>query len=627
MILPHGARPDWLVNLRYGREHGFWLDSSTGLCFLPAMKSSFKPLEYDYHSHRPVRTLIKWVGRPWWFYAALVAVLVIKHSPVWVIPFLIAHVIDVLTLPESFPTGRMTLYFGVVFALILQNIPMQTLLISMLSGATRDLEHTLRTALVTRMQQLSIAFHDRMESGRLQAKVLRDVEQIQNFCMYLFEGGVLAVLSFLFAIVVTAVREPRLLLYFVLMVPIVVGLRVIFRRRIVARNRDFRSEVERMAGDVAEMINMVPVVRAHGLEEHESRRISEQFGEVNQRGRHLDRINAVFGASAFVSFQFSMIVGLAVMCGFSLRGWITVGDIVLYQSLFGMIVMSISQLVHFYPQLARGIESIKSIGEVLECPDLEMNQGRQVVEGLQGRIDFEQVRFEYEPGKGAAVQEFSLAVSPGECIALVGPSGAGKSTMMQLLIGFRRPQAGRILFDGVDMQTMDMRTARRFISVVPQETILFSGTIRDNIAYGLPDVDDARLLDVLEAANLTELMDSLPEGVETRIGEDGALLSGGQRQRIAIARALIRKPRILVLDEATSSLDVVSEKKIQESIDRAVRNRTTFIVAHRLSTIRRADRIVVMQAGRIMDVGPYEELMSRPGLFRDMLQVQDGIRA
>lgn len=593
--------------------------------FVP-MQKTFRPLEYDYQSHRPLWTLLQWVGRPWWFFVALLVVLLTKHSPVWAIPFLVARVIDGLTEPDAFPLTQMMFYFGAVLVLILQNVPMQTLMIKMLSGATRDLEHTLRTALVTQMQQLSISFHDRMESGRLQAKVLRDVEQIQHFCMFLFEGGVLALSSFLFAVAVTAWREPRLLGFFVVMVPIVVGLRTLFRRRMAARNRDFRSEVERMSGDVAEMINMIPVVRAHGLEHYESQRISAQFGAVNQRGRRLDLINAVFGASAFVSFQLAMIIGLAVMSWFCLQGWITVGEIVLYQSLFGMIVMSISQLLHFYPQLARGVESIRSIGEVLECPDLEMNQGRLELDSVKGQIDFDHVEFAYEAEKGAAVEDFTLSVAPGECIALVGPSGAGKSTMMQLLIGFRRPQSGRILLDGVDMQEIDMRTARRSISVVPQETVLFSGTIRENIAYGLSDISDDLLRDVLAAANLTELIDDLPDGVETRIGEDGAMLSGGQRQRIAIARALIRNPRILVLDEATSSLDVVSERKIQESIERAIRDRTTFIVAHRLSTIRRADRIVVMQRGRIADVGTYQELMERPGLFREMLALQDVIR-
>jgi len=279
-------------------------------------------------------------------------------------------------------------------------------------------------------------------------------------------------------------------------------------------------------------------------------------------------------------------------------------------------------VLNMYPQLARGIESVRSIGEVLECPDLEHNRGRQTVESMQGHVQFENISFQYDTGKGAAILDFSLDVKPGECIALVGPSGGGKSTLMQLLIGFRRPQQGRVLFDGQDMETLDMRTARRFISVVPQETVLFSGSIRENIIYGLQDVSDDRLREVLAAASLTELVDGLPKGLDSRIGEDGAMLSGGQRQRIAIARALIRNPRILVLDEATSALDVVSEKKVQEAIGHAVKNRTTFIVAHRLSTIRKADRIVVMKKGQIAEVGSYDELMSHRGLFFEMQQLQ-----
>ena len=585
-------------------------------------EKSFLPLEYDYRSSRPVRTLLKLVGRPAWYYAAILAVLLVKHSPVWAIPFLTARVIDVLAGDGNVSMPRMGLYFAAVVALVLQNVPMQTLIISMLSRASRDLERTLRTALVTRLQHLSIAFHDRTQTGRLQAKVLRDVEQVQTFCMMVFESGALAILSIVFAAGVTAWRDPRLLAVFLLMGPVVVALRFVFNRRLSERNRDFRSEVERMSADVAEMINMIPVVRAHGLEREEASRMEAQFGAVNRRGRRLDVVNAVFGATSFVSFQLAMVLALMALGWFCLRGWITVGDVVLYQSLFAMIVMSVSQLLGIYPQLARGMESIRSIGEVLECPDLELNQGRSVVASLEGRVHFDRVDFRYDGQSAPAVRDFSLEVNPGECIALVGPSGAGKSTLMQLLIGFRRPQRGRILFDGLSMEDVDMRTARRFMSVVPQETILFSGSIRENILYGLRQVDENRFCDVLAAAHLTELVDSLPNGLDTRIGEDGSLLSGGQRQRIAIARALVRDPRILVLDEATSALDVVSEKKVQDAIDRAIRNRTTFIVAHRLSTIRKANRIVVMKDGRAVQLGSYAELLAQPGLFREMQLLQ-----
>ena len=582
----------------------------------------FHPLEYDYQSSRPFRTLHRILGRSWQFYLGAALVLVVKHSPVWAIPFLVARVIDTLTNPSAYPGSRLPWYFGAVLVLIVQNIPMHTLYVTLVSGAVRNLEKSLRSALVIRLQQLSIAFHDRTQSGRLQAKLLRDVEQVQMFCMLLGDAGAISLFSFVFAVVVTAVREPRLLVVFVVMAPLVSLLRMIFGRRMSERNRAFRSEIERMSSDVAEMLNMIPVVRAHGLEEEAADRMASQFDAVNLRGRRLDRINALFGSGSWVSFQLAMIGSLAVLAWYCRRGLITVGDIVLYQSLFAMMVNSISQVLSIYPQLVRGVESIRSIGEVLECPDLELNRGRLVVTEMTGQVTFDHVCFAHDGDRGHAVTDFTLDVAPGECIALVGPSGAGKSSLVQLLIGFRRPQQGAILLDGRDMETLDMRTARRFISVVPQETILFSGSIRENIVYGLEDISDARLDEVLAAAHLSDLVAGLPEGVETRIGEDGALLSGGQRQRIAIARALIRDPRILVLDEATSALDVVSEKKVQEAIDRAVRDRTTFIVAHRLSTIRKADRIVVMKEGRIAEVGSYDELMAREGDFREMQRLQ-----
>jgi ATP-binding cassette subfamily B protein len=581
-----------------------------------------RPLEDAYRSRRPVRTLFSLLNRSRLFYVAMITLLVVKHSPMWLIPFLTAQVINTLADPSAYPTAHLPAFFFGVIVLTAQNIPTHTLYISILSGAVRDLERTLRSALVTRLQHLSIAYHDRTETGRLQAKVLRDVEQIQMFCMLLGEGGTLAVLSFIFAVTVTAVKEPRMLIFFLLMAPLVAGLRALFGGRIHRRNSAFRLQVEQMSSGVSEMLNMIPVVRAHGLENEAARDMNRQFDEVNERGRKLDRINALFGSSSWVTFQLSMIAGLAVLSWFCLKGWIPVGDVVLYQALFSMIIMCVTQLLTMYPQLARGVESLRSIGEVLECPDLEHNRGRRELTRLEGRVAFRGVQFAYEEGQSPAIDGVSLDVEPGECIALVGPSGGGKSTMMQLLIGFRRPQRGRILIDGQDMEELDMRTVRRFISVVPQETILFSGTILENIVYGLHDISREEVGRVLAAANLDELIESLPDGVQTRIGEDGALLSGGQRQRIAIARALIRNPRILVLDEATSALDVVSEKKVQEAIDRAVQNRTTFIVAHRLSTIRAADRIVVMQAGRIAEVGSYDELMALNGLFCEMQALQ-----
>ncbi|WP_200906240.1 ATP-binding cassette domain-containing protein [Limnoraphis robusta] len=218
--------------------------------------------------------------------------------------------------------------------------------------------------------------------------------------------------------------------------------------------------------------------------------------------------------------------------------------------------------------------------------------------------------------------DFSLQVKPGETIAIVGPSGAGKSTLLNLIIGFLRPTSGQIKLDGKEMNSLDLRTYRQFLSVVSQETILFEGTVRENILYGKDTVSEQRLKQVVIESNADEFIQNLPHGLETQIGENGVKLSGGQRQRIAIARALIRDPRVLILDEATSSLDTVSESLIQEALDRLVQNRTTFIVAHRLSTIRKADRIVVLEKGKIIEVGNHEQLLEHQGLFAIMHALQ-----
>ncbi len=584
--------------------------------------SHIRPLEYDYRSNRPIHTLFYLLNRRWPHYVLLVGVFVIKHLPMWATPFLLSQVINTLSDPQTFPIERLPLFFIVLSVLVLQNILSHSCFIFLLSGAVRDMEKRLRSAVAMRLQQLSIAFHDRTESGRLQAKVLRDVEQIQTMCMFLGEFGIGAVLTCIVALTVTALKEPRLLLFYLILVPLSAGLRSVFRRQMQTRNRAFRSEVEQMSSEITEMINMIPVARAHGLEDEATRRSNEKFQAVHERGRQLDQMNAVFSSSAWVTFQISMITGLSVLSWLCWKGWINVGEVVLFQGLFSMIVMSVTGLLNMYPQIARGIESIRSLGEVIECPDIEHNAERRIVESVEGRVQFEDVGFMYENARESAVHDFSLSVEPGECIALVGSSGAGKSTLAQLLIGFHRPQQGRILLDGIDMEELDMRTFRRFVSVVPQETVLFSGSLRENITYGRSGVSEETIQNVLNMANLAEMVGNLPDGLETRIGEDGSLLSGGQRQRIAIARALVRDPSILILDEATSALDVVSEKNVQEAIDRAIQNRTTFIVAHRLSTIRQADRIVVMKEGRLAEIGSYEELMALDGLFCEMQKLQ-----
>ncbi len=285
-------------------------------------------------------------------------------------------------------------------------------------------------------------------------------------------------------------------------------------------------------------------------------------------------------------------------------------------------VNQVSAIVTLLPIITKGVESVNSIGEVLLSEDVEHNEGKDALSDVNGVFEFRDVGFCYNNSGSRVLDHLNLCVEQGQTIALVGESGAGKSTILNMVIGFHVAGEGQVLLDGHDMRRIDLRSYRKHLAVVPQTSILFSGTIRENITYGCGHVTDAKLAEVVRAANLTDLVESLPGGLDTAVGEHGGKLSGGQRQRIAIARAFIRDPKIIVLDEATSALDSISEKMIQEAINNLVKGRTTFIVAHRLSTIRDADRIAVIADGRCVEFGTFEELMALRGAFYRMKVLQ-----
>ena len=607
-------------------EYFLWLchcasvDLSETEC--PMTPKELPPLDAKYKTASPVVVLLHFYTGVRGYLAAGLGFVVIKHLPYLVAPILTANVINILTNPKTRNLHELWINVGVFFVILVQNIPTNTLANYYLSRAHRAMEARVRGSLIRRLQALSIGFHDTFQSGRLQSKLLADVDALVGLATTLCSGVLMALLNVAFPIGVTLGKKPMLALFFLLTVPLAFLLIRAFRKGMGARTREYRVQVEGLSARLSEMVQMIPITRAHGLEEIEITSMDNKLQEVRTAGVRLDLVNSIFGACNWVSLQTFQLLCLVVTGLMAYKGMIPVGDVVMYYGFFAMIMGSAQMLLGVYPQIARGAEAVRSIGEVLESPDLEHNAGKGHVARVAGGFRFENVEFTYATAHGPALRNLSLDVKAGECVAFVGESGAGKSTILNLIIGFRRPTKGKLFLDGIDMESLDLRQYRRHLAVVTQRTILFTGTIRDNITYGPDSVSQARLDEVLEMSNATEFIRRFPEGLDAMIGEGGKTLSGGQQQRIAIARALIRDPHVIVLDEATSALDVISEFQVQQAIERLIEGRTTFVVAHRLSTIRIADKIVVMKNGEAIEVGTHDELMAKQGEFSRLRKLQ-----
>ncbi len=546
----------------------------------------------------------------------------IKHSPVWILPLVTSNIINIATNPDD--GFVIAIIINVVFmsVMIIQNVFSNYVHVYLYSKTIRNMECKLRGALVRKLQQLSISYHNSMQSGRLQSKIMRDVEQIETLSRQVFISVLSIVLNIVVAFGIVVSKSLTVFFFFVITIPVAVIIMAVFKDKIKAHNRQFRKDMEETSARVMEMVELIPVTRAHALETTETTRMQYQLDNVAKSGLRLDIIQSYFSSISWVAFQVFQVLCLGFTGYLAARGKISVGEVVMYQTYFSSIVSQVSSVITLLPTISKGLESVNSVGDILLCYDIEDNDEKPDIGNVKGNITFENVSFKYPDSDEAVLNNFSLDIKAGETIAFVGGSGAGKTTLLNLVIGFILADSGRILIDGQDMKEINLKSFRRHLAVVPQTSILFTGTIRDNITYGSENISDELLERVIEAANLKEFVDSLPDGLNSHITEHGSNLSGGQRQRISIARAFVRNPKILILDEATSALDSISEKQIQTAVNNLVKDRTTLIVAHRLSTIRDADRIAVIGKGGLEEIGTYDELMAKKGRFYELKELQ-----
>ena len=483
----------------------------------------------------------------------------------------------------------------------------------------------LRTRLYAHLLTLDQAFFERTRSGELVSRLAADTELVQTVVGSTLSLSLRSLLMLVGSTVMLIVTSPRLAGLTALVIPAVILPIVVLGRRVEKLSRESQDRIADASAVASESINAIHTVQAYTREPRERERYSNAVWLALKTAGH--RIATTAWLTALVILLGFGAITLVLWAGAHavLAGEMNAGVLAQFVLYAVVAAGSVGGLTEVWGELLRCAGALGRISELLDTR-AEIRSQKQPIplpRPLRGSIRIEQVGFHYpsRPGQ-AALHDFSLSIEAGETVALVGPSGAGKSTLFQLLQRFHDPQSGRITLDGEDLRSLDLAELRNAFALVPQDPVLFGASAADNIRFGRLDADDGAIEVAARAAEAHEFLRELPQGYDTYLGERGVRLSGGQQQRIAIARALLRDAPVLLLDEATSSLDAQSEHLIQQALTRLIANRTTLVIAHRLSTVQKADRIVVLERGRIVAMGTHEQLLREGGLYAELARLQ-----
>lgn len=567
--------------------------------------------------------------KPYWRYVALAtAAGLVKFLAPLVFPWMLRLMLDEVVLNETLSTAlRREKASHLIGAVLLVNgIWMLACYYRSVWAAIAGhrMIRDLRVALFNHVQRLSHAFFTRNQSGAIVSRVVHDLNLAQNFVGSALTNVWMDGVLLLVLIAVLLSIHPGLTMVSLLLMPIyLVSLRVVGSRiRLISREAQQRLEI--LSASVQEKVMGVGIVKAFTRESQEEQAFASQANKL------LNKV--MFSVRSMATNE--MLVGMVVHTSPVLVAWygvtqilagrLTVGELTQFLLYLAMFYFPLQRLSDLGVVLANAVAAIERIFEYFDTqPQVVERPGARQVEAVQGRIEFDHVSFGYEPDT-QVLKDICLRIEPGETVAFVGPSGSGKSTLANLIPRFYDPDGGAILLDGIDLRDLNLEALRRQIGIVNQETILFSGTIQENLLLAKPQADVEELRSALEAAHALGFVDQLPEGLWTEIGERGATLSGGQKQRLAIARAFLKDPKILILDEATSALDSRSEREVQRGLARLLKQRTSLVIAHRLSTILGADKIVVLDAGRIAASGKHAALLRECTLYAQFCQEQFG---
>lgn len=579
------------------------------------------------NTNQPVnaRRLLSYI-RPYRVRLVLAAIaLIITTSTSLVFPYVIQNLIDsVLQTKDHALLNRIALGLVLIFILRFFSAYIENF---MLEYVGERVVIDIRNDLYTHLHQLSVRFFANRRSGEIVSRLASDVSLVRNTLTNNMATVLSQILTLSGALIIVSTINWRMTLFMLALAPPLGLVSAIYGRRVRGISTEVQDELAASSTIVEEVIQSIPIVKSFVREAYEIKRYRDAIERTFQAAMRLTRIRAAFGPLSF-SLTFIAIVGVLWYGGREvIAGRLTAGGLTSFLFYLTFIAGSFAAFASIYSQIQEALGATRRIFEILDTPpDIEDSPDAHTIDSVEGRITFENVSFSYDE-RIAVLHNISLEIRPGEVLALVGPSGAGKSTLFNLIPRFHDPTSGRVLVDCHDLRDVRQQSLREHIGIVPQETLLFGGTIRENILYGNLNATTEEMIEAAKAANAHSFIIALPDGYDTIVGERGMKLSGGQRQRISIARAILKDPSILLLDEATSSLDSESEGLVQEALERLMQQRTTIIIAHRLSTVRNAHRIAVLEAGHLVELGDHETLMKQQGLYSRLyaLQFEEGI--
>jgi len=582
-----------------------------------------KPYNFKLMHYRSLGKFLAYVKPYRWMIAGATLCGLLKYNIPVAFPWVLKDVIDHLVSPSHSYTLRLNLTMIALILLYFLWAAVTYLRSYLADQVGQRLIFDLRNALYVHLQRMSLGFFERRQVGSIASRVIGDISIAQNFVGATFTNTIMDISALFLILSLLFYMNWRLALVSITILPFYVLLNRMFRDRIRKTSRMAQQKMEEISGDVHEKLGGIALVQSYTGEEYEQRHFYEE--NLVYLSHLLSNIKNNASAVAWTGLLTSVAPVLVIWYGAMqvIHGHLTVGGLAAFYAYLGMLYQPLNRLTELNVLLANSLSAMDRIIEIFDTsPEVLDRPMAKEIGAVKGEIEFKNVSFSYGNSNGI-LKGINLLIPVGTTVALVGPSGAGKSTFVKLIPRFYDVSEGSITIDGIDLREIKLKSLRNQIALVSQEPILFSGTIHANILYGKPDASEEEVLEAAKAADAHNFIMDLLEGYQTEIGEGGVRLSGGQRQRIALARAFLKDAPILILDEATSSLDSESENSIQAALIRLMRGRTTLIIAHRLSTIQSADRIVVFNEGTIVETGTHSELLERSeGLYRRLYKEQ-----